>query len=218
MLMPSVVTLCATVLHQDMNPPRVGFYLGICYDKDMRKLIMWNVISLDGCLEGKQAWDLSFHDSVWGKELEEYSIEQLESADMLVFGSKTYKGMADYWTNAEGQPEAQPMNKIPKIVCSTTLETADWENTTIVRDAVNELRNLKRDGDGNMFVFGSGRLSESLMKANLFDEYRLCVAPVFLGEGRRLFNEGIPYQKLELLQERPLKTGGVILMYAPVSK
>jgi dihydrofolate reductase len=69
-----------------------------------------------------------------------------------------------------------------------------------------------------MFVFGSGDLSESLMKANLFDEYRLCVAPVFLGEGRRLFREGLPYQQLELLRERPLQTGGVILMYAPISK
>jgi len=66
-----------------------------------------------------------------------------------------------------------------------------------------------------MFVFGSGILSASLMKANLFDEYRLCVAPVFMGEGRRLFGEGLPYQKLKLLKEQRLQTGGVILMYAP---
>src|SRR3954463_4233365 len=99
---------------------------------------------------------------------------------MLVFGRKTYEGMADYWTNAEGQPEVEPMNKIPKIVCSSTLQTAEWENTTIVKDAISELKSLKQQGDGNMFVFGSGMLSASLMKADLFDEYRLCVAPVFL--------------------------------------
>jgi dihydrofolate reductase len=52
------------------------------------------------------------------------------------------------------------------------------------------------------------------MKADLFDEYRLCVAPVFLGKGKRLIQSGLPYQKLKLLQERPLKSGGVILMYA----
>jgi dihydrofolate reductase len=184
----------------------------------MGKLIMWNVISLDGYFEGEKPWDLDFHQSVWGKELEEYSIEQLGTADMLVFGSKTYAGMADYWIKAEGQPEAEPMNKIQKIVCSTTLETADWNNTTIVKDAVADIPKLKQQGDGNMFVFGSSTLSESLMKADLFDEYRLCVAPVFLGKGRRLFNEGIPYKKLELLQERRLQTGGVILMYAPTSK
>jgi dihydrofolate reductase len=85
----------------------------------------------------------------------------------------------------------------------------------LVSDAVAEIPKLKQEGDGNMFVFGSGQLSESLMQAGLFDEYRLCVAPVFLGAGKRLFNKGLPYQKLKLLQERPLKTGGVILMYAP---
>jgi len=176
---------------------------------------MWNVISVDGYFEGEKPWDLDFHQDAWGPELEAYSIEQLGTADMLVFGRKTYEGMADYWANAKDQPEAEPMNKIQKIVCSNTLTSADWNNTTIVKDALAEIPALKQQGDGNMFVFGSGILSESLMKANLFDEYRLCVAPVFLGNGRRLFSEGLPYQKLQLLQERRLQTGGVILMYTP---
>jgi dihydrofolate reductase len=180
----------------------------------MRKLIMWNLISLDGCFEGEKAWDLDFHQTVFDKELEAFSIEQLESAEMLVFGTKTYQGMADYWSKAEGEPEAPFMNKLPKIVCSTSLQTADWQNTTIVKDAVAELQKIKQEGDGNMFVFGSGNLSESLMKAGLFDEYRLCVAPVFVGKGRRLFAEGVPYQKLKLLQERTLQNGGIILMYS----
>ena len=181
----------------------------------MRKLIMWNVISLDGYFEGQKAWDLDFHQTVYDKELEAYIIEQLESAEILVFGSNTYQGMADYWTKAEGQPETPYMNKLPKIVCSTTLETADWNNTTVVKDAIAEIPKIKQAGDGIMFVFGSGMLSDSLMKANLFDEYRLCIAPVFLGNGRRLFNEGVPYQKLLLLSERKLANGGLIVMYAP---
>ncbi len=179
---------------------------------------MWNVISLDGYFEGKKAWDLDFHQIVWGQELEDYSIEQLKTANMLVFGRKTYEGMADYWSNAEGEPETPHMNNIQKIVCSTTLQTADWNNSVVVSDAVAEIPKLKQQGDGNMFVFGSGNLSESLIGAGLFDEYRLCVAPVFLGEGKQLFSAGLPYQKLKLLQERPLQTGGVILMYAPISK
>lgn len=177
---------------------------------------MWNVISLDGYFEGEEAWDLDFHQTAWGDDLQEFIIEQLKSVEVMVFGSKTYQGMADFWSNA-AEPEAPYMNKLPKIVCSTTLKTADWNNTTIVRDAVAEISKLKQAGDGNMFVFGSGELSASLRQAGLFDEYRLCVAPVFLGKGRRLFNDGLPYQKLQLLEERTLKSGGVILMYAPVS-
>ena len=66
-----------------------------------------------------------------------------------------------------------------------------------------------------MYVFGSGKLSESLMKAELFDEYRLCIAPVFLGKGRLLFNQGIPHKNLTLLKAHPLTTGGIILSYVP---
>jgi dihydrofolate reductase len=164
----------------------------------MRKLIMWNLITVDGYFEGEKPWDLDFHGLVWGKELEEFSIEQLKTVDTLVFGERTYKGMADYWSKGTGAT-AEYMNKLPKIVCSNDLTTADWNNTIIVRDAVLELTKLKQEGDGNMFVFGSANLSESLMKANLFDEYRLCLVPVFLGKGKRLFNEGLPYQKLKLI-------------------
>lgn len=173
---------------------------------------MWNVVTLDGFFEGSKPWDLDFHQTVWGDDLQEYTIEQLKTADMIIYGEKTYQGMADYWSTAKGET-AEYMNKLPKVVCSTKLTTADWKGTTIVKDAVAEIPKLKKEGDGNMFIFGSSILSESLMKANLFDEYRLCVAPVFLGKGRRLFNEGMPYQKLKLLEARPLQTGGVILTY-----
>src|SRR5215831_13392986 len=90
----------------------------------MRKLIMWNMITLDGYFEGEKNWDLGFHDLVWGKELEDFSMEQLTSAEMLVFGETTYKGMADYWTKAEGEigEIAERMNKIAKSVCSRSLK------------------------------------------------------------------------------------------------
>ena len=85
----------------------------------MRKLIMWNMITIDGYFEGENSWDLDFHQAAWGKELEEFSIEQLKSADMLVFGKTTYQGMADYWPTAEGEGEVTNlMNEIKKFVCS----------------------------------------------------------------------------------------------------
>lgn len=173
---------------------------------------MWNVITLDGFFEGKKAWDLDFHQLVWGDELEQFSIEQLDTAGGLVFGKNTYVGMADYWSKEKGKV-GDRMNAIKKYVCSTTLEKADWNNTTIIRDALAELPKLKAQDGKDLFVFGSGDLSNSLIKAGLFDEYRLCIAPIILGEGKKLFAEGLPYQELSLLDAKPLKTGGVLLRY-----
>ena len=181
----------------------------------MRKLIMWNVVTLDGRFEGEKPWDLSFHSLVWGPELEARILIQLQEASMLVFGENTYKGMADHWLHAgaDDLPVGPLMNSIAKIVCSPTLEKAEWNNTTIVRDAVSEIQRLKEAEGGPMFVFGSGILSESLMNAGLFDEIRLCVAPTILGKGRLLFTDKNTRRDLKLLEAKPLENGGVILRY-----
>ncbi len=173
---------------------------------------MWNVITLDGYFEGVEPWDLSFHKSVYGDELERFSIEQLDSASAVMYGSLTYEGMASYWRNETGEV-ADRVNSIKKYVCSTTLEHADWNNTEILRDAVLDVQKLKQEGEGNLFIFGSGKLSNSLMKAGLFDEYRLCIAPMILGEGRLLFESGMPTESLTLLEARALTTGGVLVRY-----
>lgn len=181
----------------------------------MRKLIMWNVVTLDGRFEGEKPWDLRFHELVWGPELEALSIAQLAEASVLIFGEHTYTGMAEYWVKAENtDPSVAPtMNSIAKIVCSPTLEKAEWNNTTIVRDAVTEILRLKEEEGGPMYVFGSGILSESLMNAGLFDEVRLCVAPVILGKGRTLFTDAFAQRRLILLEAKPLQNGGVLLRY-----
>ena len=178
----------------------------------MRKLIMWNVITLDGCFEGEKNWDLDFHSLVWGPELEQLSIDQLNAAEMLVFGDVTYEGMAKYWQTAEGKV-ADLMNSIKKVVCSKTREKADWINTVIVRNVTSEIKKIKDEGDRAMFVFGSAILSQSLMNAGLFDEIRLCVAPVILGKGRRFFGEETLKQNLKLVLSQTLSNGGVILKY-----
>jgi len=179
----------------------------------MKKLIMWNITTLDGYFEGNQKWDLSFHDVVWGQELEELSIEQLKSADYLVFGRVTYEGMAAYWTKAEGEV-AKLMNSIPKIVFSKTLKSADWNNTRIINEnASDEIQKLKEQNGKDMYVFGSANLSETLINDNLFDEYRIGIAPVILGSGRPLFRQGIASNNLSLVSTRQLLTGGVVLKY-----
>jgi dihydrofolate reductase len=181
----------------------------------MRKLIMWNVITLDGYFDGAKSWDLDWHESIWGEELEQLSIEQLHSADMLLFGRVTYEGMAAYWRSAKGEV-ADLMNSIPKIVFSRTLTEADWTNTTLVNeDAVKAVRQLKQQGDRNMFVFGSADLSATFVNQGLFDEYRLAVAPVILGSGKTLFGRDLARRQLKLLDSRTLASGGIILRYAP---
>lgn len=181
----------------------------------MRKLIMWNLITLDGYFEGAANWELDWHKYVWGGELERFSMEQLRSADMLLFGRTTYEGMAAYWQSAHGE-DADLMNNLQKIVCSRTLERAEWKNTTLVKDdAAAAVTELKRAGDGNIFVFGSGELSRTLMERGLFDEYRLAVVPVVLGSGKTLFGHNLSRLRLRLLEARPLSSGCVILRYAP---
>lgn len=177
----------------------------------MRDVIMWNVLTLDGCFEGETKWDLSFHETVWGDELERFSIDQLNGADVILFGRVTYEGMAAHWTNATGAV-ADLMNAIPKIAFSRTLERVDWNNTRLLRDAVADVRRLKQEPGRDILVFGSGDLCASLIEHDLIDEFRLCYAPVVLGAGTPLFRTEQPRQ-LRLTETRPLKTGGVMAFY-----
>jgi dihydrofolate reductase len=178
----------------------------------MKKLILWNVVTLDGYFEGVEPWDLRFHETVWGEEFERFSIDQLDSADAIIYGGVTYAGMADYWAKEQGEV-ADRLHAIKKYVCSHTLLQAEWNNTKILRDAVTDIGALKESGEGNLFVFGSGKLTNSLIKAGLFDEYRLCIAPVILGDGRQLFEAGLPRTDLLLLSSHVLTTNGVVMTY-----
>jgi dihydrofolate reductase len=124
---------------------------------------MWNFITLDGYFEGDKNWDLPFHEIVWGPELEKISIDQLKAAGYLVFGRVTYEGMAAYWKTEKGEI-AELMNKIPKLVCSRTLNSLDWNNSTLVRgDTSVEISKLKAQCGGDMYVFGSANLSGLLL-------------------------------------------------------
>jgi dihydrofolate reductase len=177
---------------------------------------MWNVVSLDGYFDGPNgAWDLDFHQTAWGDELEAFSIEQLGRAGGLIFGRVTYEGMAAYWPTADGEGEVTAlMNSISKYVFSRTLDKAEWNNTRLLRaEAADEVVRLKQEPGNDLYVFGSGILCSSLMAAGLFDEMNLCIAPTILGNGTTLFKSGVPRESLQLLEARPLRTGAVLLRY-----
>ena len=176
---------------------------------------MWNVFTLDGYFQGNKNWDLDFHNLVWRQELEKPSLEQLHSADYLVFGRVTYEGMADYWKKEKGEI-ADLMNKMPKLVFSRTLKAIDWNNSTLVKGNVSsEIKKLKEQGNKDMCVFGSANLSETFINDNLFYEYRIGIAPVILGNGRPLFRQEMSFRNLSLISVQQLSTvaGGVVLKF-----
>ncbi|HTE45421.1 MAG TPA: dihydrofolate reductase family protein [Gemmatimonadaceae bacterium] len=182
----------------------------------MRRLIMWNLQTLDGYFDGAKPWDLDWHMSAWGPELEALSLEQEKTVGTLIFGRATYQGMLGYWSKETG-PTADFMNNVPKVVFSHTLTEATWNNTRLVRtDAADEIERLKREPGKDIFVFGSAALSDSLIRRGLFDEYRICLVPILLGSGVPLFKPSDHQNKLKLLDARTLATGGVILRYTPL--
>lgn len=183
----------------------------------MRKLIMWNLMTLDGLFEGAKPWDLEWHDYAWGDELARFSVEVMRSAGALVFGRRTYEGMAAHWPTAKGEV-ADFMNALPKYVFSRTLERADWANTTLVKeDAGTAVARLKEQSGEDLLVVGSADLSATLIRHGLFDEYRIGLVPITLGEGTRLFKPGSEPLKLRLLQSRPLGDRCLLLRYQPAS-
>jgi dihydrofolate reductase len=181
----------------------------------MARLIMWNLVTLEGFFEGQKKWDIDWHEYVWGDELEQLSREQGRSADALIFGRVTYEGMTAYWSTAKGAT-AEFMNRVPKVVFSRTLKSADWSNARLVSaNPADEVTKLKRTLEGSLYVFGSADLSATLMRHDLFDEYRLCIVPVVLGAGTPLFKSSDQHKRMKLRESRTLKTGGVILYCEP---
>jgi len=182
----------------------------------MARLIMWNLMTLDGFVEGPNR-DISWHSDVWGEELEQLGIEQGKSAGRLMFGRVTYELIANHWPNEKGEV-ADFMNALPKYVFSRTLKTSGWNNTQLfgadVRDTVTK---LKHENTGNIPLFGSADLAASLMAHGLIDEFRIALNPILLGGGTPLFKPG-DGMKLKLLDSRTLSTGVVILRYEPAAK
>lgn len=180
----------------------------------MRKLIMWNMVTLDGFFEGEKPWEIDWHEYVWGPELERFSLDQTSTADTLLFGRRTYEGMASYWATAKGQI-ADFMNRVAKVVFSRTLDRADWNNTRLVKEnAAEEVEKLKRQPGGDILVFGSANFSATLTEHGLIDEYRLGMNPLVLGGGNPLFKSGQQRMRMRLLEATPLQSGCVILRYA----
>jgi len=186
----------------------------------MRKVIIFIMTSLDGYFEGLNG-DLSWHNV--DAEFNKFAAEQLDAADVLLFGRKTYELMAGYWPSDQAVTDdpiiAGKMNSMPKIVFSTTLEKVKWNNTRLLKyNIAAELLKLKQQPGKDLLVLGSANLGTYLIEHKIIDEFRIMVNPVVLGVGTILF-EGIKDQlKLKLLNTRTFRSGNVLHNYAPAGK
>jgi dihydrofolate reductase len=179
----------------------------------MPKLILWDMISLDGFFEGPNKGDIDWF--VFDDELEKYILETQSDVGTLVFGRNTYEMMAAYWPSAEGRI-ADFMNSVPKVVFTTTLPEAAWNNSRLVRDNVSaEVSRLKQQPGGDIFCFGSADFASTLINDGLVDEYRIGINPILLGSGVPFFKGSDSRRKLKLVDTKALKSGLVILHYQP---
>jgi dihydrofolate reductase len=188
--------------------------------KSMRRLIMFNSISLDGYFADRNSRMDWAHPSVPDREWDDFVSGNAGGGGTLVFGRITYEWMAAYWPTpraAEDNPAvAEGMNRSEKIVFSRTLRDAAWARTRIVReDPADEIRRLKETPGPDMAILGSGSIVARLAPVGLIDSYQLVVTPVALGGGRTLF-AGLPRPlALKLAEARRFANGNVVLTYVP---
>jgi len=179
----------------------------------VRRVIVSEFVSVDGVMEDP-SWTFQFS----SEEQEQFKFDELSASDALLLGRVTYEGFAAAWpqmTEQTGEYGAM-MNGYPKYVVSTTLEQAEWNNSTIIKENVSEeISRLKQQSGKDILVFGSGDLLNTLLEHDLVDEYRLMIFPVVVGSGKRLFGEGVDTTALKLLDTRTFGSGVVLLTYQP---
>jgi dihydrofolate reductase len=183
----------------------------------MRKIVLFNLMTLDGYFEGENA-DISWHNV--DQEFNDFAIAQLKTADMLLFGRKTYELMAAYWPTEEGIKDnpviADFMNQIDKIVFSKSLEKAHWDHARVISEGLlDEVKKLKSIPGKDVFIFGSADLSSTLIDHDLIDEFRIMINPLILGNGTPMFQNITTKIDLQLLKTKVFGNGNVLLNYIP---
>jgi dihydrofolate reductase len=191
----------------------------------MSKLVVGTFLSLDGVMQGPGGpdedreggfehggWSAGYWDDVMGPIIDEWT----NQADGLLLGRKTYEIFAAHWPRISGEddPIAAKLNSVPKYVVSRTLDTVEWNNSTLLQgDIAEEVGKLKDQPGTEIQVTGSGQLIQTLMKHDLVDEYRLWIFPVLLGSGKRLFADGTIPAGLKLADTKISTTGVAIHTY-----
>jgi dihydrofolate reductase len=196
----------------------------------MPRIIVSEFLTLDGVMQGpgdpnedreggfdQGGWQLAYFDGIF----ENVMTEAFEATGGMLLGRKTYDIFAGYWPK---QPADEPlvgtMNDLQKYVVSRTLrEPLEWQNSTLIKgDVPGEIRKIKAQPGKEIQVIGSGELVQTLIKHDLVDAYRLMIHPLVLGNGKRLFRDGVVPTKVRLVESKPTTTGVLILTYEPAGE
>ena len=194
-------------------------------EDSMPRLIASEFVTLDGVMEapgheqhadGKNAWALRYA----GADQQRYKAEELLQAGAILLGRVTYEIFAAFFPTAPKDGGfADRMNALPKYVVSKSLPTLGWENSSIIKgNPAEKIAELKQQSGGDILLFGSADLLNSLSKHDLIDEYRLMVFPVVLGSGKRLFRDTTDVTHLELVATRTFESGVTVLTYRPADR
>jgi dihydrofolate reductase len=182
----------------------------------MARIVVTEFVSLDGVMQAPGGEDFKYPGWTFefdrGDDGNQFKLDETMEADALLLGRITYESFAGAWPSRDGE-FADKFNTMPKYVVSSTLDSPDWNNTTVLKgDAVQEATKLKDEFDGVIQVPGSLRLVQALMEADLVDQLNLMVFPVALGTGRRLFAEMDERKDWKLAESRPVGPDGVIVL------
>jgi dihydrofolate reductase len=188
-------------------------------ERKMGRIVVTEFVSLDGVMEAPggeefkyKGWSFAFDR---GEEGNKFKLDETLESDALLLGRVTYEGFAAAWPSRDGE-FADKFNSMPKYVVSSTLESPEWNNTTVLKgDAVSEASRLKQELDGDIYVHGSCQLVQTLIENDLVDELHLMVFPVILGTGKRVFGETSDKKTLRLADSRTVGEGVAILVYQP---
>jgi dihydrofolate reductase len=177
----------------------------------MRKINAWLFVTLDNVIEAPEGWVMA-DDDMFGAIEADYA-----KSDALLLGRRTYETFAASWPQRGSEvPNADWMNNTRKYVVSTTLESPEWNNSTVIKgDLAEAVTRLKLEDGKDIMVNGSGALVRTLMRDHLLDELRLFVHPVVVGSGRRLFDDESDPVEFALVDSHAYKNGVICLTYKP---
>jgi dihydrofolate reductase len=193
----------------------------------MRKLIVSTFVTLDGVMQapaGPTEHDSGFAHAGWSvnyfdEQVGQFMTEATSRPFAMVLGRKTYDIMAAYWPHAPKEAGARPFNDATKHVASRRRPRLEWSNSVLVEgDAADGIAALKQQDGPELQVHGSANLTQTLLRHNLVDQYRLLIFPVVIGSGKRLFAEGTIPAGLKLLDSLVSSTGVVMGTYEPAGE